>query len=229
MGIEVKICGVTTAGAADAAVAARADYMGLVFHKASPRHVASGKAAVLAGLVRGKIRLVALFEDANDDAIAAAIDAAGPDFLQLHGRETPARVANIRAKFGVPVIKAVHVANLADLIFIPMYENVADMLIFDAKAPAGAENNGGHGAAFDWRLLRGRRFRRPWLLAGGLDAENVGRAIATAEAPGVDVSSGVETAPGVKSEEMIHAFVQAARSAPEPQTAPGSLRPGDLL
>lgn len=229
MGIEVKICGVTTAPAADAAVEARADYMGLVFHPASPRHVASGNAAALAARVRGTIRLVALFEDANDDVIEAAVDAVGPDFIQLHGREAPARVANIRAKFGVPVIKALHVADVADLTFVPMYENVADMLLFDAKAPADANNNGGHGAAFDWQILCGRKFRRPWLLAGGLNAENVARAIAAAEAPGVDVSSGVETARGVKSAEMIHAFVQAARSASGPEIAPGSLRPGDLL
>lgn len=229
MGIEVKICGVTTAGAADAAMAAQADYMGLVFHPASPRHLTPGKAASLADHVRGAIRLVALFENAGDDAIAAAVAAAKPDFLQLHGREAPGRVAELRSKFGVPVIKALPVADLADLTFVPMYEDVADMLLFDAKTPAGSDRRGGHGVAFDWQLLRGRKFRRPWLLAGGLNAENVARAIAAAEAPGVDVSSGVETARNIKSAEMIHAFVQAARSAPEVEPAPGSVRPGDLL
>ena len=229
MGIEVKICGVKTPGAADEAVAAHADYMGLVFHPASRRHVSPGRAAALAERVRGRVRLVALFEDANDEAIAAAVDAVAPDFLQLHGREPPGRVAGIRSRFGVPVIKALPVADLADLTFVPMYENVADMLLFDAKAPPASESSGGHGVAFDWRLLRGRKFQRPWLLAGGLNAENVGRAIAAAGAPGVDVSSGVESAKGIKSPEMIQAFVQAARGATEPETAPGSVRPGDLL
>jgi phosphoribosylanthranilate isomerase len=229
MGIEVKICGVTTAEAADAAIAAHADYLGLVFHPASPRHVAPGKAAALAARVHGKVRLVALFEDANDDAIAAAVDAVAPDFLQLHGREAPVRVADIRTKFGTPVIKALHVADLADLTFVPMYESAADMLLFDAKAPAASDCGGGHGVAFDWQLLKGRKFARPWLLAGGLNADNVARAVAASGAPGVDVSSGVESAKGVKSAELIHAFVRAARRAPESKTEPGSVRPGDLL
>ena len=229
MGIEVKICGVKTPGAADAAVAAHADYMGLVFHPASCRHISPGRAAALAERVRGRVRLVALFEDASDEAIAAAVDAVAPDFLQLHGREPPGRVAGIRSRFGVPVIKALPVADLADLTFVPMYENVADMLLFDAKAPPASDRSGGHGAAFDWRLLQGRKFQRPWLLAGGLNAENVGRAITAAGAPGVDVSSGVESTKGVKSPEMIQAFVRAARGAPETETAPGDVRPGDLL
>lgn len=229
MGVQVKICGVTTSNAADAAVAARADFLGLVFHPASPRNLAPEKAASLAARARGAIRLVALVADAGDDAIAAAISAARPDFLQLHGREAPARVSEIRSKFGLPVIKALPVADLADLAFVPMYEETADMLLFDTKAPDGADRPGGHGAAFDWQLLRGRKFGKPWLLAGGLDAENVARAIATAEAPGVDVSSGVETARGVKSEEMIHAFVEAARAVQGAEVSPGSVRPGEML
>ena len=167
----------------------------------------------MSGRARGRIRQVALLVDPDDEAVAAAIAAAKPDFLQLHGRETSARVGEIRAKFGLPVIKAIAIAELADLAAIPMYEQAADMLLFDAKAPASAVRPGGHGAAFDWQLLRGRRWVRPWLLAGGLDAANVARAIATAEAPGVDVSSGVERAPGVKDAEMIRAFVAAARQA----------------
>lgn len=214
MGTEVKICGVTTSGAADAAVAAHADYLGLNFHPASPRYLSREKAASLAARTRGAIRLVALVADAGDDAIAAAIAAAKPDFLQLHGRESPERVAEIRAKFGLPVIKALAVAELADLVFVPMYEQAADMLLFDAKAPENTGRPGGHGAAFDWQLLRGRKFKRPWLLAGGLHADNVARAIAAAEAPGVDVSSGVESALGVKNDEMIRAFVAAVRKMP---------------
>lgn len=213
MAIEVKICGVRTVEAADAAIRARADYLGLVFHPASPRHVTAGQAAALAERARGRIRLVALLVEPDDAAIAAAIATAKPDFLQLHGGETPARVAEIRAKFGLPIIKALAVAEIADLALVPIYEQAADMLLFDAKAPTGAARPGGHGAAFDWRILAGRRVARPWLLAGGLDAQNVARAIATAEAPGVDVSSGVETAPGVKDAQMIGAFIAAARGA----------------
>ena len=213
MGVRVKICGITSAEAADAALRARVDFLGLNFHPASPRNVAPEKAASLAARARGRVWLVALLADPGDEAVAAAVAAAEPDFLQLHGQEKPARVAEIRAKFGLPVIKALPVADIADLAPVPIYEDAADMLLFDAKAPAGADRPGGHGAAFDWQLLRGRRFRKPWLLAGGLNAENVARAIAAAEAPGVDVSSGVESAPGIKSAEMIRAFVEAARSA----------------
>lgn len=213
MGIQVKICGVTTAGAADAAMRAGADFLGLVFHPASPRHLAPEQAASLAARARGAIRLVALLVDPADDAISAAIAAARPDFLQLHGGETPARVAEIRAKYGLPIIKALPVADIVDLAQVPIYEDAADMLLFDARAPAQASRPGGHGAAFDWQILRGRKFRKPWLLAGGLHVGNVARAIATAGAPGVDVSSGVESAPGVKDAEMIRAFVEAAKNA----------------
>jgi len=213
MGVQVKICGVTTGEAADAAIRARADFLGLVFHPASPRHLAPEQAAALAARAKGAVRLVALLVDPADEAVSAAVSAARPDFLQLHGGEAPARVAEIRAKFGLPVIKALAVADIADLAQVPIYEDAADMLLFDAKAPAQASRPGGHGAAFDWRMLRGRRFRKPWLLAGGLDVGNVARALATAEAPGVDVSSGVESAPGVKDAEMIRAFVEAAKNA----------------
>ena len=229
MGTEVKICGVNAAEAVDAALSARADYLGLVFFSRSPRHLMPAQAASLAARARGRARLVALLVDAGDEAIASAIAAARPDFLQLHGRETPARVGEVRAKFGLPVIKALPIAELADLTFVPMYEQAADMLLFDARAPEGAERPGGHGAAFDWQLLKSRKFVRPWLLAGGLHAGNVARAIAASGAPGVDASSGVESAPGVKSAELIQAFVRAARGAPASETEPGSVRPGDLL
>jgi phosphoribosylanthranilate isomerase len=211
MAIQVKICGINTAEAADAALAAGADFAGLVFFPASPRYVRPDQAASLAARLRGRTRIVALLADAKDDAIAGAIAAAAPDFLQLHGKETPERVGEIRARFGKPVIKVISVADASDLAGAASYE--ADMLMFDAKAPAAADRPGGHGAAFDWQLLRGRSFSRPWLLAGGLNAENVARAIRACDAPGVDVSSGVETAPGVKSPEMIRDFVAKARNA----------------
>ena len=161
--------------------------------------------------MRGRLRLVALVADADDEWIAAAVAAVRPDFLQLHGRETVERAGDIRTRFGVPLIKALAVAEACDLAVAPSWYAVADMLMFDAKAPEGLRP-GGHGVAFDWSLLRGRSFARPWFLAGGLNPENVARAAAGAAAPGVDVSSGVETAPGSKSPEMIAAFVSAARN-----------------
>jgi phosphoribosylanthranilate isomerase len=194
-------------------VRAGADFAGLVFFPASPRNLRADQAASLSARLRGRTRIAALLVDANDEAIAAAIAAAQPDFLQLHGHETPARVAEIRGLFGKPVIKALPVAEASDLAAASAYEPVADMLLFDAKAPANAARPGGHGAAFDWQLLRGRSFSRPWLLGGGLHAENVARAIETSGAGGVDVSSGVETSAGMKSAEMIAAFVMAARGA----------------
>jgi len=213
MRVAVKICGITSAESADAAVGAGADFAGLVFFPASPRYLKAEQAASLAARLRGRSRIVALLADARDEEIAAAVQAARPDFLQLHGRETPERVAAIKARFTIPVIKSIAVAEAADLACVPAYEKVADMLLFDAKAPMSAVRPGGHGAAFDWQLLRGRKVSLPWLLAGGLDAGNVARAIRAADAPGVDVSSGVETAPGVKAPQLIRDFIAAARQA----------------
>ena len=221
MSIQVKICGITSADAADAAMRAGADFAGLAFHSGSPRNLSPEQASSLATRMRGRSRLVVLLADAGDEEIAVAVAAAKPDFLQLHGRETPERVAAVRLRFGLPVIKAIAVADADDLAEVSAFEKVADMLLFDAKAPASALRPGGHGAAFDWQLLRGRTFSRPWLLAGGLNSENVGRAIRAAEAPGVDVSSGVESAPGIKSAGMIGDFVaavHAAEFAKEPQS-----------
>jgi phosphoribosylanthranilate isomerase len=213
MSILVKICGINSAEAADAALAAGADFCGLAFHAASPRNVSAEQAASLAARMRGRARIVALFADASDEEIASAMRAAQPDMLQLHGKESPERVAGLRARFHVDVIKAIPVAETNDLANVPAYEAVADMLLFDAKAPANANRQGGHGAAFDWQLLRNRTFTRPWLLAGGLHSENVARAIRISGAPGVDVSSGVESAPGMKSAEKIRAFAAAVHAA----------------
>jgi len=206
--VQIKICGINSVEAADAAVNAGADFAGLVFYKKSPRNLAPEQARALAARMRGRIGLVALFADAGDEEIAAAVGAVAPDFLQLHGGESPERVGALRSRFGIPVIKAVPIAEAGDLTSIKTYEDVADMLLFDAK---GA-NPGGNGAAFDWQLLRGRSFTRPWLLAGGLNAGNVARAIQASGAPGVDVSSGVETSPGVKDARMIREFVSEARA-----------------
>jgi phosphoribosylanthranilate isomerase len=221
MSIQVKICGITSADAADAAMRAGADFVGLVFHPGSPRNLKPEQASSLAARIRGRSRIVVLLADANDEQIGVAIAAAKPDFVQLHGREAPERVAAVKQRFGISVIKAISVAEAADLAEVSAFEKVADMLMFDAKAPANASRPGGHGAAFDWQVLRGRTFARPWLLAGGITAENVGRAIRAAEAPGVDVSTGVESAPGIKSVDMIRDFVAAVRASEfvkEPQT-----------
>ena len=214
MALLVKICGINSAESADAAVRAGADFAGLVFHPASPRHLALDAGRALAERMRGRVRLVALVADAGDELIADVLKAVKPDLLQLHGKESPARAAALHARFGVPLIKAIAVAEGADLASEPCYEQSCEMFLFDAKAPDGARL-GGRGVPFDWQLLRGRKFSRPWLLAGGLTPENVARAVATADAPGVDVSSGVETAPGVKSADLIAAFVSAARNEME--------------
>jgi phosphoribosylanthranilate isomerase len=190
----VKICGLNSAEAADAAVRAGADFAGLMFHARSPRNLRIDMAAMLAGRLRGRARIVAVFADARDEDMQAA-------------------VASIHALLGAPIIKAIAIAEPSDLNSIAKYEDVVDMFLFDAKAPAGAAREGGHGAAFDWQLLKGRNFTRPWLLAGGLNTENVARAIRACDAPGVDVSSGVEISPGVKSADMIRDFVAAARAA----------------
>jgi phosphoribosylanthranilate isomerase len=211
--VQVKICGVNSPEAADAVASAGADYAGLVFFPPSPRHVRYEQAASLASRLRGRCRIVALVVDAGDAEIEAAVKAARPDLLQLHGRETPERVAAIRRRFALPVVKAVAIAEEADLVSAAAYDQVSDMLLFDAKAPANAPRPGGHGAAFDWQLLRNRRFSRPWLLGGGLTPDNVGRAIRVCGAPGVDCSSGVESAPGIKDALRIRDFLAAVHSA----------------
>ena len=213
MGIQVKICGINSLEAADAAIRSGADFVGLAFHPASPRFLRPDLARMLAERMRGRTRLVALFSNASDDALAAAIGVAKPDLLQLHGSETPERVATLRARFGVEIIKAVAIADASDVARARAYADAADWLLFDAKAPVHADRPGGHGVAFDWQLLRGRTFSRPWFLCGGLTPENVGRAIATSGATAVDVSSGVETSPGAKNPALIADFIASARAA----------------
>lgn len=181
-----------------------------MFHPASPRNLSLEAAWGIASAMRGKLKFVALVADADNDMLAAVIDAVRPDFLQLHGHESVARTQDIRVRFGA-VIKALPIAEAADLAAIAPYEAVADMLLFDAKPPKGAARAGGHGAAFDWTLLKDRSFSKPWLLAGGLDPQNVARAIELSGASMVDVSSGVESAPGIKSPEKIAQFIAATR------------------
>ncbi len=212
MTVAVKICGITSAGAIDAAVAAGAVYGGLVFHPKSPRFVPLEQARTLADHMRGRLRIIALIADMADAEIEALMKAVKPDFLQLHGDETVQRTAEIRARFGVPIIKALPVAEASDLDAVADYEKVADMLMFDARPPKGAERGGGHGQAFDWKLLKDKNFAKPWFLAGGLSPDNVARAISLSGAQLVDVSSGVESAPGVKDAARIREFIIAAKN-----------------
>jgi len=212
-GLDIKICGLTTAETLAAALEAGADFVGFVHFPKSPRHLPLDAMPALAREVAGRARKVALSVDADDALLAALIEALDPDLLQLHGRESPGRVAEVRARFGRPVMKALAVAGPADLAVVPAYAAVADRLLFDAKPAPGALLPGGNGLAFDWPLLAGLDAGRPVMLSGGLDAANVADALAAAAVDGVDVSSGVESAPGVKSPARIHAFVAAARQA----------------
>jgi phosphoribosylanthranilate isomerase len=211
MGVSVKICGLTSAEAADAAARAGAEYGGLVFHAASPRNLDLAQARAISSAMAGKLKRVVLVADRSDAELAAILEAVQPDFLQLHGNESVARTAEIRARFALPVIKALPVADADDLKAANDYVPVADMLLFDARPPRGAARAGGHGAAFDWTLLTGRSFQKPWFLAGGLNPDNIARAVALSGATMVDVSSGVESAPGVKSAERISQFIAATR------------------
>jgi len=213
MASTVKICGLTTAATLEAALDAGADMVGLVFYAKSPRFVGLDHAHELAARARDRAEVVALTVDAGDDLLAAIVTAVGPDMLQLHGRETPQRLAAIKQAFGLPAMKAIGVAEAPDFARARDYESVADWLLIDAKPPRDAARPGGNGRPFDWRLARDFKPRLPWLLSGGLDADNVAEAIALSGARGVDVSSGVERAPGVKDEKKIAAFAAAARAA----------------
>ncbi|MFG1464462.1 phosphoribosylanthranilate isomerase [Xanthobacter sp. DSM 24535] len=211
--IEVKICGVTSAAALDAALQAGADLVGFVHFAKSPRHLSFDAAAALSAQVNGRALKVALLVDPDDALVRDTLEAMKPDILQLHGRETPERVAAIRAAFGLPVMKALSIARATDLDIVPAYAAVSDRLLFDAKPAPDDLLPGGNGRPFDWSLLAGLDPGRPIMLSGGLDPDNVAQAIARTRVDGVDVSSGVESAPGVKSAEKIFAFVRAARAA----------------
>ncbi len=209
----VKICGLSTAETLEAALTAGADMVGFVFFPKSPRHVDYECARALGRQARGRAKIVALSVDADDDALSRILEALSPDVLQLHGRESPARVKEIGERCARPTMKAIGVAAADDLAAAGSFERVADFLLIDAKPASAAILPGGNGLAFDWRLARDFSPRRPWLLSGGLDPVNVAEAIARTGARGVDVSSGVESAPGVKDVDRIEAFVAAARQA----------------
>lgn len=208
--IRVKICGLRSEADIAAVAAARAAYAGFVFFPKSPRHVSLDQARAMAFAAPVGLAKVALVVDASDAALDEIIEAVPLDMLQLHGHETPDRVADIRARYGLPVMKAVGVADEGDLAAIFDYSTVADQLLIDAKPPKNADLPGGNGLSFDWRLVAQRRWLRPWMLAGGLTPENVAEAIRLTNARQVDVSSGVESALGVKDPARIMAFTRAA-------------------
>jgi len=207
----IKICGIKTIDVLDAAIAVRADFIGLVFFAKSPRHVDAAQAAMLAARAAGRARVVGLFVDPAPDFLAQVLATVRLDHLQLHGRETPEQVAAISARHGIPVWKALGVKKREDLALADRYAGAAERVLFDAKPPEGADLPGGNGLRIDWAVLKGVRPALPWMLAGGLDPDNVAEAIALTGAPAVDVSSGVESAPGVKDPARIAEFCAAAR------------------
>ena len=226
MSVLIKICGLKTPEALDVALEAGADMVGFVFFPPSPRNVGYEAARALGERVRGRAQKAALSVDASDDQLAAIIEALRPDLLQLHGKETPERVVVVRTRFGLPVMKALPIAERADLSPIRLYDKVADRLLFDARAPREATRPGGLGKSFDWRLLENLKAGVPFMLSGGLDAGNVAQALRITGAPGVDVSSGVERIPGEKDPDKIRAFIRAARAAAGKPAAPSKIMSG---
>ncbi len=216
MALVIKICGLRTPQALDAALELGADQVGFVFFPPSPRNLGLEAARVLGERVQDRAGKVALTVDATDDTLRDIVAALKPDMLQLHGKETPDRVVAVRTRFGLPVMKALPIAERADLSPIRMYAQVADRLIFDARPPKEATRPGGLGTPFDWTLLAGINPGVPYMLSGGLDAGNVTEALRITRAPGVDVSSGVERAPGEKDPAKIREFISVARGAEEP-------------
>jgi phosphoribosylanthranilate isomerase len=215
-GVSVKICGLRTLGDVAAAAQAGAAYAGFVFFPKSPRNVGLTEARALALAAPLGLAKVALTVNADDGFLDDLIAQVPLDLLQLHGQETPQRVQEIKARYGLPVMKAIGISDADDLADIDIYARVADQLLIDAKPPRHADLPGGNGLAFDWRLLQGRRWPIPWMLAGGLTPQNVGDAIRLTGARQVDVSSGVEQAPGVKADTLIARFVQEAKAAGGP-------------
>jgi len=211
MPTEVKICGLKTEAALEAALTGGADYVGLVFFPPSPRNVAPETARALADKARGRARIVALMVDPEDALIDTITTSVAPDFLQLHGEETPQRAADIRRRWNTPIIKAIGVETAQDARAALGYRQAADLILFDARAPADSVRPGGNGAPFDWHTLLGVEARLPFLLSGGLTPDNVAEAIRVTGAPVVDVSSGVETSPGEKDPELIRRFLRAVK------------------
>ena len=218
MVLDIKICGLKTPDAVAAALDGGATHIGFIFFPKSPRHITPQKAAGLRGAVRGRALAVAVTVDADDETLDEIVEAVKPDILQLHGHETPERVAFIKARYGLPVMKAFSVREASDLTAIAAYQGIADRFLFDAKPPKGSDLPGGNGVSFDWELLAALDADIDYMLSGGLNADNIAEALHKTQAPGIDISSGVERAPGEKDVRLIENFFRAiadARRQPE--------------
>ncbi|MEJ1119286.1 phosphoribosylanthranilate isomerase [Phyllobacterium sp. CCNWLW109] len=213
MNLDIKICGLKTDDAVAAALDGGASHIGFIFFAKSPRNIDPVEAGRLRKAAIGRAKAVAVTVDADDATFDAIVAAMKPDFLQLHGHETVERVAQVKARFGLPVIKAFALRERDDLDQIKPYDGVADMFLFDAKPPKGSELPGGNGVSFDWQLLSALDGQVPYMLSGGLNAANIGAALQATNARGIDISSGVESAPGVKDVSLIKEFFQAVRAA----------------
>lgn len=219
---DIKICGLKTAEAVERAVAQGATHIGFIFFPKSPRNIEPDVAGRLADAVRGRVKIVAVTVDADLDDLDEIVDLLRPDILQLHGKESPERVLEVRAMYGLPVMKAFSVRDAADLERIDPYIGIVERFLFDAKPPVGSELPGGNGVSFDWTLMQSLDGSVDYMLSGGLNKDNVGEALQVTRAPGLDISSGVESAPGVKDLAMIDAFFDAVKTATPPKTVAGS-------
>lgn len=217
--LDIKICGLKTDAALGAALAGGASHVGFIFFPKSPRYVEPSEAGRLREAARGKAKAVAVTVDADDAFLDAIVAAMRPDMLQLHGSESPQRVAELKARHGLPAMKAFALREAADLAAIAPYRGVADRLLFDARPPKGSQLPGGNGVSFDWRILADLEPGTDYLLSGGVNAVNVGQALRLAGPPGFDISSGVESAPGVKEPALIEAFFRAVRAAERSRAA----------
>jgi phosphoribosylanthranilate isomerase len=219
MSLDIKICGLKTAAALAAALSGGASHVGFIFFPKSPRNIDPDEAGRLREAALGKAIAVAVTVDADDATLDRIVAAMQPDMLQLHGSESPERVAAVKARYRLPVMKVLSIRGAADLDAVVSYRGVADRLMFDAKPPAGSQLPGGNGVAFDWRLLAGLDADVDYMLSGGLSAVNIGQALRLANPPGIDISSGVESAPGVKEPALIEAFFRAVKTAANERAA----------
>lgn len=213
MVLDIKICGLKTPDAVAAALDGGAPHIGFIFFPKSPRHITPLEAAALRGAAKGRAKVVAVTVDADDATLDAIVDAVKPDMLQLHGHETPERVRIVKDRYGLPVMKAFAIREASDLEAITPYKGVADRFLFDAKPPKGADLPGGNGVSFDWSLLDALDEGVDYMLSGGLNAGNIAEALQKTRAPGIDISSGVERAPGEKDVRLIEEFFQAIADA----------------
>jgi len=219
MALDIKICGLKTDEALAAALAGGASHVGFIFFAKSPRNIDPIEAGRLRDIARGRAKAVAVTVDADDQTLDHIVASMSPDMLQLYGKETPERAAEIKARYGLPVMKAFAIREAADLDAIAPYVGVADRFLFDAKPPVGSELPGGNGVSFDWRLLAGLEGRVDYMLSGGLNAANIGEALRLTNPPGIDISSGVESAPGIKDAALIDGFFRAVRAATDNRAA----------